>query len=75
MADASANTQRIMNYWISGAGAAKVRWGTPGDFDRCVSHLRDKVEPDPNKPRFVLTVRGVGYSFSDRSDRGERSGA
>jgi DNA-binding response OmpR family regulator len=40
-----------------------------------VSHLRDKVEPDPNKPRFVLTVRGVGYSFSDRSDRGERSGA
>jgi hypothetical protein len=27
-----------------------------------VSHLRDKVEPDPNKPRFVLTVRGVGYS-------------
>jgi len=40
-----------------------------------VSHLRDKVEPNPAKPRFVLTVRGVGYSFSDRSDRGERSGA
>ena len=40
-----------------------------------VSHLRDKVEEDPSNPRFVMTVRGVGYAFADRSERGERSGS
>lgn len=24
------------HYWAHGEGAAKVGWGTPGDFDRCV---------------------------------------
>ena len=28
-----------------------------------VSRLREKVEPDPGSPRFVKTVRGVGYRF------------
>jgi len=40
-----------------------------------VSHLSDKVEEDPSNPRFVMTVRGVGYAFADRSERGERSGS
>lgn len=40
-----------------------------------VSHLRDKIEADPSNPRYVSTVRGVGYAFADRSDRGERSGS
>ena len=40
-----------------------------------VSHLRDKGEEDPSNPRFVMTVRGVGYAFADRSERGERSGS
>jgi DNA-binding response OmpR family regulator len=29
-----------------------------------VSRLRAKVEPDPRKPRFVITVPGVGYTFN-----------
>ena len=60
--------ERVRDYDAAIAGDEKT-------INVHVSHLRDKVEPDPNKPRFVLTVRGVGYSFSDRSDRGERSGA
>jgi len=31
-----------------------------------VSHLRDKIEDDPSQPEFVLTNRGVGYSFAER---------
>ena len=31
-----------------------------------VSHLRDKIEDDPSTPRFVQTVRGVGYAFAER---------
>jgi hypothetical protein len=30
----------IEAYWKTGAGAAKVRWGTPGSHTRCVRHLR-----------------------------------
>ena len=28
-----------------------------------VSRLRDKIEDDPGVPRYVRTVRGVGYRF------------
>ena len=28
-----------------------------------VSRLREKIEPDPARPRYVCTVRGVGYRF------------
>ena len=26
-----------------------------------VSHLRRKIEPDPTRPRYILTEPGVGY--------------
>lgn len=31
--------RELKRYWTKGAGAAKIRWGTSGDFDRCVTHL------------------------------------
>jgi DNA-binding response OmpR family regulator len=38
-------------------------------FDRAidahVKNLRRKVEPDPRNPRFIVTVHGVGYKFSE----------
>ena len=30
-----------------------------------VQRLRSKVEPDPERPRIVVTVRGVGYRIGD----------
>lgn len=33
------NVQRLKNYWAYGRGAAKIRWGTPGDLTRCHRHL------------------------------------
>jgi len=29
-----------------------------------VRHLREKIEPDANKPRYIKTVWGVGYVFA-----------
>lgn len=40
------NTRRLINYWVRGEGAAKIRWGTDGSFNRCVRNLADKVR-DP----------------------------
>ncbi len=31
-----------------------------------INRLRNKIERDPAKPEFVLTVWGVGYKFNDR---------
>ncbi len=35
-------------------------------IDAHIKNLRQKLEPDPAKPRYVLTVYGVGYKFADR---------
>lgn len=34
--------------------------------DNHILTLRRKVEPDPQNPRYLLAVRGVGYRFEDR---------
>jgi DNA-binding response OmpR family regulator len=33
--------------------------------DTLVKRLRRRVEPDPSRPRYLLTVWGVGYKFAD----------
>jgi DNA-binding response OmpR family regulator len=43
-------------------------WGYTGQGDRdlvrgLVSRLRVKVEADPRRPQYILTVPGIGYSF------------
>jgi two-component system, OmpR family, alkaline phosphatase synthesis response regulator PhoP len=34
-------------------------------IDAHVKNLRRKIEPEPGRPRYLLTVRGVGYRFTD----------
>jgi DNA-binding response OmpR family regulator len=37
----------------------------PRTIDVHIRHLREKVEPEPRQPEYLLTVRGVGYRFRD----------
>jgi two-component system alkaline phosphatase synthesis response regulator PhoP len=39
--------------------------GYDRSVDAHVKNLRHKLEPDPSEPRYVLTVYGVGYKFTD----------
>jgi two-component system alkaline phosphatase synthesis response regulator PhoP len=39
--------------------------GYDRSVDAHVKNLRRKLEPDPSDPRYVLTVYGVGYKFTD----------
>ena len=43
-------------------------WGYNGDGDESlikahIRHLRQKIEPEPGKPCYILTVPGVGYTM------------
>lgn len=44
--------------------------GVEGAFDRSIdvriTRIRKKIEEDPHHPRYIKTVRGVGYLFSDQ---------
>jgi two-component system alkaline phosphatase synthesis response regulator PhoP len=35
-------------------------------IDAHIKNLRRKLEPNPNEPRYILTVYGVGYKFMDK---------
>jgi DNA-binding response OmpR family regulator len=37
----------------------------PRTIDVHIRHLREKLEADPKHPKYLLTVRGVGYRFRD----------
>jgi len=53
-------------------------WGFGNDGDSClikahIRHLRQKVEPEPGNPHYILTVPGVGYTlirYSGESNNG-----
>jgi DNA-binding response OmpR family regulator len=42
-------------------------FGPTKTLDVHMSWLRKKIEPDPSHPRYLTTVRGVGFRF-ERSD-------
>lgn len=39
------NAEKLRRYWVHGKGAAKIRWGAPGDWKRCVRHLSKYMGP------------------------------
>jgi len=56
---------------LSRQALLEALWGgsdyrEPRTIDVHVRHLREKLESDPREPRFILTVRGVGYRFRER---------
>jgi hypothetical protein len=72
------DTDRLRDYWVRGPGAAKIGWGTPGDFNRCRLAVAEYVKPQylagycANRHYDALgfwpgrPVRGDSVPFSER---------
>jgi two-component system alkaline phosphatase synthesis response regulator PhoP len=43
------------------------RFVTPRSVDVYVRRLREKIEPDPQHPAYMKTIRGAGYLFETRA--------
>lgn len=43
MAEGTGMPPQLIRYWVAGAGAAKIDWGVPGDYDRCITAIQAEV--------------------------------
>ena len=50
--------QLLANVWDS-----SVEWQDPDTVTEHVRRIRRRIEPDPDHPRWIKTVRGLGYRF------------
>ena len=72
----SAREFQLLRYFLEHRGATLTRdellnevWGynampSTRTVDVHVAWLRQKIEPNPRHPQFILTVHGMGYKFS-----------
>lgn len=58
--------EELLSYLYPDGGAVVDRV-----VDVHIGNLRQKIEDDPAKPRYVLTARGLGYQFADGDERPE----
>lgn len=63
---------RLRAYWVTGKGRLKIRWGTPGDFTRCVRQLRKYLGPRTKGYCANLHKLATGMWPGDRRNRGVR---
>jgi two-component system alkaline phosphatase synthesis response regulator PhoP len=74
--DLSAREFQLLKYFIEHRGATLTReellnevWGynsmpSTRTVDVHVAWLRQKIEPNPRHPQYILTVHGMGYKFA-----------
>lgn len=70
MADAKPQDKnQLANYWKHGPGAAKIAWGTPGDWTRCHVELSKHVGDEPAKRMCAQWVHDTtGHWNGEKSD-------
>lgn len=70
------NVARLKNYWAFGRGAAKIRWGTPGDLTRAHRYLAKYVGPmrawglAQNLHKMVMGVSNITHDRATGQYRG-----
>lgn len=61
-----AAVRRLKNYWLHGAGSAKIRWGAPGDWGRCNRNLTKYMGTRAKGYCQNLHKEAVGYYTGDK---------
>ena len=46
-------------------------YGAEDNVMSLIRRIRKKIEPDPSKPEYILTVWGIGYKFNDKLRQSE----
>ena len=64
-----AAVRRLKNYWLHGAGAAKIRWGAPGDWTRCNRNLTKYMGTRAKGYCQNLHREAVGYYTGDKRNK------
>ncbi len=57
--DISRMPASLKQYWLAGAGAAVIGWGTPGDFDRCVTAINAEITKHGRAPLPDHEIKGL----------------
>lgn len=52
----SSGEAHLKQYWGYGVGSLKIKWGTPGDFDRCVVELSRHIPSERMREGFCANV-------------------
>lgn len=67
---------QLQRYWLTGAGAAKIQWGTPGDFDRCRVAINTEVSKDgpPLSDRVVSGLCATLHKMATGARPGQAPG-
>lgn len=50
---------QLESYWVHGEGAAKIGWGTPGDFDRAIALIQAAIAKGGGKPLSDRVIKGL----------------
>jgi hypothetical protein len=66
------NAETLRRYWTSGPGAAKIRWGTPGDWTRCTRQLHKYMGAQAKGYCQLLHRRATGVYTGSRANVGRR---
>jgi hypothetical protein len=70
-----ARAERLRRYWTTGRGAAKIRWGTDGDWTRCYRQLRKHMGVRAKGYCQNLHKRATGVWTGDRRNPGRAAAA
>lgn len=63
------NAERLRTYWLHGEGAAKIRWGTGGDWRRCVRYLSKYLGPRAKGYCALRHKEATGMWTGDKAHR------
>lgn len=66
------NAETLRRYWSTGKGAAKIRWGTPGDWTRCNRLLSKYMGARAKGYCQLLHKRNTGVYTGSRANPGRR---